>query len=119
MMKNHHLHVHSGTISEWCYELFDHDKATSNLRLETDWPAILQICDLIRQVGAQADETIILKQLPVKHRTNAIWLVAFVSVVTNATRRLHRSSPRLFGQIYTWSRDCHEPTRRRISRLFG
>lgn len=25
------------------------DKATSNLRLEPDWPAILQICDLIRQ----------------------------------------------------------------------
>ncbi|KPJ12785.1 Hepatocyte growth factor-regulated tyrosine kinase substrate [Papilio machaon] len=25
------------------------DKATSNLRLEPDWPTILQICDLIRQ----------------------------------------------------------------------
>nr|CAD7204817.1 unnamed protein product [Timema douglasi] len=41
-------------------------------------------------------------------------------MVTNATRRLHRSSRRLFGQIYTGSRDCqfsyqrHEPTRRRI-----
>nr|CAD7201156.1 unnamed protein product [Timema douglasi] len=50
-----------------------------------------------------SDETIVLKQLPVKHRTNAAWLVASVSMVTNATRRLHRSSPRLFGQIYTWS----------------
>nr|CAD7455168.1 unnamed protein product [Timema tahoe] len=29
------------------------DKATSNLRLETDWPAILQICDLIRQGDVQ------------------------------------------------------------------
>lgn len=25
------------------------DKATSNLRLDPDWPTILQICDLIRQ----------------------------------------------------------------------
>ncbi|XP_069685273.1 hepatocyte growth factor-regulated tyrosine kinase substrate isoform X2 [Periplaneta americana] len=29
------------------------DKATSNLRLEPDWPAILQICDLIRQGDVQ------------------------------------------------------------------
>ncbi|GFG32819.1 hypothetical protein Cfor_06323 [Coptotermes formosanus] len=29
------------------------DKATSNLRLEPDWPAILQICDLIRQADVQ------------------------------------------------------------------
>nr|CAD7197729.1 unnamed protein product [Timema douglasi] len=77
------------------------------------------------EVGAHADETIILKQLPVKHRKKTAWLVAFVSMVTKTSRRLHRSSPRLLGQIYTWSRDCqcryqrHEPTRRRISRLFG
>nr|CAD7262279.1 unnamed protein product [Timema shepardi] len=70
-------------------------------------------------------ETIILKQLPVKHRTNATWLVAFVSMVTNATRKLHRSSLRLFGQICTWSRDCqcsyqgHEPAQHRISLLHG
>nr|CAD7195006.1 unnamed protein product [Timema douglasi] len=48
-------------------------------------------------------------------------LVAFVSMVTKTSRKLHRSSPRLFGQIYTWSRDCqcsyqrHEPMRRRIN----
>lgn len=29
------------------------DKATSNLRLEPDWPTILQICDLIRQGDVQ------------------------------------------------------------------
>lgn len=29
------------------------EKATSNLRLEPDWPAILQICDLIRQADVQ------------------------------------------------------------------
>lgn len=29
------------------------EKATSNLRLEPDWPAILQICDLIRQGDVQ------------------------------------------------------------------
>nr|CAD7571813.1 unnamed protein product [Timema californicum] len=52
-------------------------------------------------------ETIILKQLPVKHCTNATWLVAFVFMVTNTTRKLHRSSLRLFGQICTWSRLLH------------
>lgn len=30
------------------------DKATSNLKLEPDWPLILQICDLIRQGDVQA-----------------------------------------------------------------
>nr|CAD7204255.1 unnamed protein product [Timema douglasi] len=66
-----------------------------------------------------------MKKWGIMSRTNATWLVAFVSMVTNATRKLHRSSPQLFGQIYTWSRDCqcsyqrHEPTRHRISRLFG
>ncbi|KAL1130762.1 hypothetical protein AAG570_012003 [Ranatra chinensis] len=29
------------------------DKATSNLRLEPDWPTIIQICDLIRQGDVQ------------------------------------------------------------------
>lgn len=29
------------------------DKATSNLQLEPDWVAILQICDLIRQGDVQ------------------------------------------------------------------
>nr|CAD7260465.1 unnamed protein product [Timema shepardi] len=83
-------------------------------------PTVLLIC--VSQCST--DETIILKQLPVKHRTNATWLVAFVCMVTKTSRKLHRSSPRLFRQIYTWSRDCqcsyqrHEPTRHRISRLF-
>nr|CAD7413037.1 unnamed protein product [Timema poppensis] len=69
----------------------------------------MQAFDAWQEVGG-------LKKL--KHRANAIWLVAFVSMVTNATIKLNRSSPR---QIYTWSRDCqcnhqrHEPTRRRIS----
>nr|CAD7265135.1 unnamed protein product [Timema shepardi] len=49
-------------------------------------------------------------------------LLAFVSMVTKTSRKLHRSSRRLLGQIYTWSRDCqcsyqrHEPTRRRIKK---
>lgn len=29
------------------------DKATSHLRLEPDWPTILQICDQIRQGDVQ------------------------------------------------------------------
>nr|CAD7575189.1 unnamed protein product [Timema californicum] len=29
--------------------------------------------------------------------------VAFISMVTKTSRSLHQSSPRLFGQIYTWS----------------
>ncbi|KDR10856.1 hepatocyte growth factor-regulated tyrosine kinase substrate isoform X2 [Zootermopsis nevadensis] len=35
------------------------DKATSNLRLEPDWPAILQICDLIRQGDVQSKYALI------------------------------------------------------------
>nr|CAD7407315.1 unnamed protein product [Timema cristinae] len=71
-----------------------------------DSDSILSSEKTMLEANAQEDETILLKQLPVKHGTNT-WLVAFVSMVTNATRRLHRSSPQLFGQIYTcWSHDC-------------
>nr|CAD7568275.1 unnamed protein product [Timema californicum] len=99
--------------SEDCIKLFEQQHT---------WTHSAASCRIICVSHCSTDETII---LPVKHRTNATWLVAFVSMVTNATRRLHQSSPQLFGQIYTWSHDCqcsyqcHEPTRCRISRLFG
>nr|CAD7201296.1 unnamed protein product [Timema douglasi] len=95
--------------SEYCIKLFERQHT---------WALSAASYRIIRVSRCSTDETIILKQLPVKHRANAIWLVAFVSMVTNATIKLNRSSPR---QIYTWSRDCqcnhqrHEPTRRRIS----
>ncbi|RZF34610.1 hypothetical protein LSTR_LSTR008635 [Laodelphax striatellus] len=34
------------------------DKATSNLRLEPDWPTILQLCDLIRQGDVQPKQAL-------------------------------------------------------------
>ncbi|XP_039290905.1 hepatocyte growth factor-regulated tyrosine kinase substrate [Nilaparvata lugens] len=34
------------------------DKATSNLRLEPDWPTILQLCDLIRQGDVQSKQAL-------------------------------------------------------------
>ncbi|CAG2062615.1 unnamed protein product, partial [Timema podura] len=47
-------------------------------------------------VSALVDETIILKQLPVKHRENTARLVAFASMVTKTSRRLYRYPSGLF-----------------------
>nr|CAD7571080.1 unnamed protein product [Timema californicum] len=50
--------------------------------------------------------------MPIKHRNryreNSSRLVAFVSMVTKTSRRLHRYHLRVFGQIYTWSRDLFD-----------
>nr|CAD7261059.1 unnamed protein product [Timema shepardi] len=35
-----------------------------------------------------------------KRRKKTAWLIAFVSMVIKSSRRLHRSSPQLYGQIY-------------------
>nr|CAD7393554.1 unnamed protein product [Timema cristinae] len=104
----------TSAITEDCIKLFERQHT---------WAHSAASYRIICVSRCSTDETIILKQFPVKHRTNAAWLVAFVSMVTKILRKLHRSNPRLFGQIYIWSRDCqcsyqrHEPTRHHLKIL--
>nr|CAD7401664.1 unnamed protein product [Timema cristinae] len=66
--------------------------------------ALLNVVKLVN--GRRNDNTkTIAGPLPHQRRKKTKWLVAFVSMVTKTSRRLHRSSLRLFVQIYTWSQD--------------
>ncbi|CAG9094633.1 unnamed protein product [Plutella xylostella] len=68
------------------------DKATSNLRLDPDWPTILQICDLIRQNDCTPKYAIagIKKKLYSQNPHQAMFaLLTLESVVKNCGSGIH------------------------------